>query len=249
MRSRVAPTSRDLAQGQQPRDDLAELLGGVRGRGPAPAARPDSGLGLARKAPADQLGLQRGVGEALHRALEDEPGRLGVLDVGDLVDLPGCLAVPARPLVRVGDGLAGHQGELTAHGAQEVLLGGDVLQAGADAVGPGLEAGELGAHLETLGERGRDLGDDRRRGHAGQHLERLLPRLLSPAEPGEEIGTPGAHIDQLPLQSGGQLIKVACARIEVKPQTDDRCACDPDIDVPRGRDSLGGSHSAIIAAR
>jgi hypothetical protein len=32
-------------------------------------------------------------------------------------------------------------------------------------------------------------------------------------------------------------------------KSDQRCACDPDIDVARCRGSLGGSHSTIIAGR
>ena len=62
-----------------------------------------------------------------------------MLDVRDLVDLAGGLAVPARTLVRIGDRFPGDLGETAAHGAQERLLGSDVSEAGADPLGTGLE--------------------------------------------------------------------------------------------------------------
>ena len=129
-RSRIgADQPSALAEREQPGDDLAELLGRVGRGGPASSARAGRGLRLARKAPADQLRLERRIGETLHRPLEDEPGGLGVLDVGDLVDLAGGLAVPAGALVRIGNRLARHLGELAAHGAQQALLGHDVGEA------------------------------------------------------------------------------------------------------------------------
>ena len=227
--------------------DLAQLLGRVRSGGPATGARSDRRLRLAREAPADQLRLERRVGETLHGAFQDDAGGLGVLHIGDLVDLPGSLAVPAGALVRVGDGLPRHLAELAAHGAQERLLGGDVGQPGLEAVDAGLEARELGAHVEPLAERRCHVGEDRPRSQPRQHLERLLAGFLGAAEPDEQVGQSGAHVDQLALQVGDELIEIRGTRIQMEPKADEWSAGDPDVDVPRRRGSLRGSHSAIIA--
>ena len=115
-----------LTEREQSGDDITELVGRLGCGGPASSARAGRGLRLSGQASPDQLRLERRIGEALHRPLEDDPGGLLVLDVGDLVDLARGLAVPAGALVRVGDGLARHLGELPAHGAQKALLGGEV---------------------------------------------------------------------------------------------------------------------------
>ena len=230
-------------------NDVAELFRGIRGRGPAAGAGAHCGCRLLDKAPADQLCLQRRVGEALHRAFKDESRGLGVLHVGDLVDLSGGLAVPARTLVRIRDRVSRHLGELAAHRPECRLLGGDVREARLDAVGTGLEARQLGAHLESLGEGRGDVIDDRLRRQAWKHLERLLPGLLDAAKVDEQIGPSGADVDQLALEVGHELIEIRCTRVEMKSQPDQRSAGDPDVDVPRRRGSLGGSHPAIIAGQ
>ena len=210
MRSRVAPTSpRSSLSGSEPRDDLAEVLRGVGRSGPAAGARSDRGRGLPSEAPADQLGLERGIGETLHGAFEDEPGRLGVLDIGDLVDLPRRLAVAAGPLVGIGDGLARAPGRARGSSCAGALLGRDVGQAGPDAIRPGLEARELGAHLETLAERRCDLGKDRGRDASpGNTPSARLPGILAPAEAARGGWLAGRRLDQLALEFGDQLIEI-----------------------------------------
>jgi hypothetical protein len=65
----------------------------------------------------------------------------------------------------------------------------------------------------------------------------------------EQIGPAGADVDQLALEVGHELIEIRCTRVEMKSQPDQRSAGDPDVDVPRRRGSLGGSHPAIIAGQ
>ena len=172
-----------------------------------------------------------------------------MLDVGDLVDLAGGLAVPARALVRIGNRLPGNGGELAAHGAEQGLLGHDVGEKGPEPVGPCFEAGQLGARLEALVEDRRDLGEDCLRGHPRNHLQRRLADFLNTAKPDEDIGAPGADIDQLALEVSCELVEIGGARVQVEPQAHQRSARDPDVDVTRRRGSLRGSHPAIIAGR
>ena len=161
-----------------------------------------------------------------------------MLDVGDLVDLARSLAVPACPLIRVGDRLAGDLRKLPADLAEQGLLGHDIAEPGADAVGSGLEAGELGAHLEPLGEGGRDIRDDRLRRQSREHVENLLTCILDAAQLDQEVGPPGPDVDELALQVDGEIVEISSPRIQVIPKADQRGACDPDIDVTRRCDSL-----------
>ena len=152
-------------------------------------------------------------------------------------------------LVRIGNRLPWNGGELAAHGAEQGLLGHDVGEEVPEAVGPCFEAGQLGARLEALVEDRGDLREDRLRGHPRNHVQGRLADFLDTAKPDEDIGAPGADIDQLALEVGGELVEIGGPRVQVEPEAHQRSARDPNVDVTRRRGSLRGSHLAIIAGR
>ena len=170
--------------------------------------------------------------------------RLGVLDVGDLVDLTSGLAVlgwpadPGRRLpVRVPSRALGSC-------SAAALLGVGVGEPGLQPAGARLQAGELGAQLEPLASVAFDVHQDRlrRRRQPREELERQLPGFLNTAEPDQQVGPFGGDVDQLALQFGGEILEIRRAGIEMETQPDQRRLRNPDVDVARGGGTLGGSH-------
>src|SRR4029077_13273110 len=104
-------------------------------------------------------------------------------------------------------------------------------------------------HLKALVEGRRDVRKDCPRSESREHLERLPPRFLGPAQPEEEIGAPHADVDQLALEVVAEILEIRGAGIQMKAQPCQRSLRDANVDVARGRGSLRGSHGAIIAAR
>ena len=220
------------------------LLRRVGRSGPAARAGADRRRGLAGEAAADQLGLERGVGETLHRTLEDEPGGLGVLDIGDLVDLARRLAVAAGALVRVGDRLPGHLGELggscvrrsdcsAVTSARRVRIPSARVSRRVSSVLISRSSVKVAAMSARIG---------RRTPVPGSTSSACCRASSTRRSRDQEVGALGADLDQLALELADELLEIGGPAIQVKPQADERSAGDPDVDVPRRRGSLRGSH-------